>query len=154
MKLSILKHTVTAFLGGLMINQASFALADNQAGSFSTGVASGVDFYQITCFDDGNGTPSYVEAQVKDITANSSKVNILLYKGTSCTTNRCAQFSLDTTDSDTSYSPLVKVTQGAGTYNLFVQHTATGTDSYDVIAHCKTLGNVHTGTSFTSRQQQ
>lgn len=154
MKFSILKQVVMAVLGGLMMSQASSVLADNQAGSFTTGLAAGVDFYQITCFDDGNGAPSYVEAQVKDMTANTSKVNVLLYKGTACTTNKCAQSSLDTTDSDTGYSPLIRVTQGAGTYYLFVKHTAAGTDSYDVIAHCKTSGNVHTGTSFTSRQQQ
>lgn len=154
MNISILKQGLQLAAGAIMLGQVNMTLADNQAGSFTTGVAAGVDFYQISCFDDGNGAPSYVEAQVKDTTANSAKVNILLYKGTSCTTNKCAQFSLDTTDSDTGYSPLVRVTQGAGTYYLFVQHTATGTDGYDVIAHCKTSGNVHTGTSFTSRQQQ
>lgn len=154
MKFSTLKQVAIAVLGGLVMSQASSVLADNQSGSFTTGLAAGVDFYQITCFDDGNGAPSYVEAQVKDMTASTSKVNILLYKGTACTTNKCAQFSLDTTDSDTGYSPLVRVTQGSGTYNLFVQHTASGTDSYDVSAHCKTSGNVHTGTSFISRQQQ
>ena len=154
MKLSILKNTLIAVLGGLIMSQAGTALADNQSGSFTTGLAAAVDFYQITCFDDGNGAPSYLEAQVKDMTANTSKVNILIYKGTACTTNKCAQSSLDTVDSDTGYSPLVKVIQGAGTYYLFVKHTAAGTDSYDVLAHCKTSGNVHTGTSITSRQQQ
>ncbi|PXW84937.1 hypothetical protein C8R34_12326 [Nitrosomonas sp. Nm84] len=154
MKFSILKQVAMVVFGGLMMSQAGSVLADNQGGSFTTGLAAGVDFYQITCFDDGNGAPSYAEAQVKDMTANTSKVNILLYKGTACTTNKCAQSSLDTTDSDTGYSPLIKVTQGAGTYYLFVKHTASGTDSYDVSAHCKTSGNVHTGTSFISRQQQ
>lgn len=154
MQFSILKRVVMAVLGGLVMSQASSVLADNQSGSFTTGLVAGVDFYQVTCFDDGNGAPSYFEAQVKDMTANTSKVNILIYKGTACTTNKCAQSSLDTTDSDTGYSPLIKVTQGAGTYYLFVKHTATGTDSYDVIFHCKTASNVHTGTSITSRQQQ
>lgn len=154
MNISILKHGLQAIAGVVILSHMTMAQADNQGGSFTTGVAAGVDFYQISCFDDGNGAPSYVEAQVKDTTANSSKVNILLYKGTSCTTNKCAQFSLDTTDSDIGYSPLVRVTQGSGTYNLFVQHTATGTDGYDVIAHCKTSGGVHTGTSFVSKQQQ
>lgn len=154
MKFSILKQVAMAVFGGLIMSQAGTVLADNQSGSFTTGLAAGVDFYQVTCFDDGNGAPSYLEAQVKDMTANTSKVNILIYKGTACTTNKCAQSSLDTTDSDTGYSPLIKVTQGAGTYYLFVKHTAAGTDSYDVIYHCKTAGNVHTGTSITSRQQQ
>ena len=79
MNISILKHGLQAIAGVVILSHMTMAQADNQAGSFTTGVAAGVDFYQISCFDDGNGAPSYVEAQVKDITANSSKVNILLY---------------------------------------------------------------------------
>lgn len=155
MKFSVLRKTLMTALGGLMISQAGAVLAHNQAGSFTTGLAAGVDFYQVSCFDDGNGAPSYVEAQVKDLTANTSKVSIVLQKGTTpCTTNKCAQSSTDTTDNDAAYSPLIRVTQGSGVYNLFVQHTTTGTDSYDVLVHCKTVGNVHTGTSVSSKQQQ
>lgn len=138
----------------LMAIYANTVSAHNQAGSFTTGLAAAVDFYQVTCFDDGNGTPSYLEAQVKDMTASSSKVSILAHKGTSCTTNACAQFSVDTTDSNTAYSPVVKITQGSGVYSLFVMHTAAGTDSYDVAFHCKTSTGVHTGISVVSRQQQ
>src|SRR5690242_7851000 len=134
MQFSGLKNTVIAALGGLMISQAGAVLAHNQAGSFTTGLAASVDFYQVSCFDDGNGAPSYVEAQVKDMTANTSKVGILLQKGTTpCTTNKCAQSSTDTTDTDAAYSSLIKVTQGSGVYNLFVSHSAAGTDSYDVL---------------------
>lgn len=154
MKFTTMKGALITVFLGLMASQAGSALAHNQGGSFTTGLAAAVDYYQVTCSDDGNGAPSYLEAQVKDMTANTSKVNILIQKGTSCTTNKCAQFSIDTTDSNTTYSPLVRVTQGAGVYNLFVQHTAAGTDSYDVLVHCKTATGVHTGTSVLSRQQQ
>lgn len=154
MKFAGLKTTVITALSGLMISQAGAVLAHNQAGSFTTGLAAGVDFYQVTCFDDGTGVPSYAEAQVKDMTANTSKVGILLQKGTACTTNKCAQSSTDTTDTDAAYSPLVRVTQGTGVYSLFVSHSAAGTDSYDVQVHCKTASNAHTGTSVSSKQQQ
>lgn len=154
MKLSIFKNVLIAVFGGLIVSQAGTALAHNQSGGLTTGLAAAVDFYQVTCFDDGNGTPSYLEAQVKDMTANTPKVSILIYKGTSCTTNKCAQSSTDTTDNNTTYSPLVKVTQGAGVYNLFVMHTVSGTDSYDVLVHCKTTSGVHTGTSLSAKQQQ
>ncbi|HLP82245.1 MAG TPA: hypothetical protein VK141_09705 [Nitrosomonas sp.] len=155
MKFSGLKNSVITVLGGLMISQAGVALAHNQGGSFTTGLAAGVDFYQVSCFDDGTGVPSYVEAQVKDMTANTSKVSIVLQKGTTpCTTNKCAQSSTDTTDTDAAYSPLVRVTQGTGVYNLFVSHSAAGTDSYDVQVHCKTASNAHTGTTVSSKQQQ
>lgn len=128
--------------------------AHNQAGSFTTGLANAVDFYQVTCSDDGSGPPSYLEFQVKDTTANTAKVKVLVQKGTSCGVNACAVTSLDTIDTDALYSPISKVTQGAGVYNLFVSHTGTGTDAYDVLLHCKTAGNVHTGTSVVSRQQK
>ncbi|MXS76681.1 hypothetical protein ABF87_01645 [Nitrosomonas sp. JL21] len=155
MKFSGLKNTVATVLGGLMISQAGAVLAHNQAGSFTTGLAAGIDFYQVSCFDDGAGAPSYAEAQVKDMTANSSKVGIVLQKGTTpCTANKCAQASTDTTDTDAAYSPLIRVTQGSGVYNLFVSHSTAGTDSYDVQVHCKTATNVHTGTSVSSKQQQ
>lgn len=154
MKFLTLKSALITVFSGLLVSQAGMALAHNQSGGFTTGLAAAVDFYQVTCSDDGNGAPSYLEAQVKDMTASTSKVNILVYKGTSCTTNKCAQFSVDTTDSNTTYSPLIKITQGAGVYNLFVMHTVSGTDSYDVAMHCKTAGGVHTGTSVVSRQQQ
>lgn len=154
MKLRTLKISLITVFMGLMASQAGIAFAHNQGGSFTTGLAAAVDFYAATCFDDGNGAPSYLEAQIKDMTANTSKVNILVQKGTSCTANKCAQFSMDAIDSDAAYSPLIRVTQGAGVYNIFVSHTAAGTDSYDVLFHCKTVGGVHTGTSSVSRQQQ
>ncbi|MBY0474889.1 MAG: hypothetical protein K2Q13_07505 [Nitrosomonas sp.] len=153
MKFSNLKG-IFVLVFGLMALYASTVSAHNQAGSFTTGLAAAVDFYQATCFDDGSGAPSYLEAQVKDMTASTAKASILVHKGTSCTTNLCAQFSVDTTDSNTTYSPLVTVKQGAGVYSIFVMHTAAGTDSYDVALHCKTAAGVHTGTSVVSRQQQ
>ncbi|WP_295623273.1 hypothetical protein [uncultured Nitrosomonas sp.] len=153
MKFSNLKGIFVSVFG-LMALYAGTVSAHNQAGSFTTGLAAAVDFYQATCFDDGSGAPSYLEAQVKDMTASTAKASILVHKGTSCTTNKCAQFSVDTTDSNTTYSPLVTVKQGAGVYSIFVMHTAAGTDSYDVALHCKTAAGVHTGTSVVSRQQQ
>lgn len=57
-------------------------------------------------------------------------------------------------DSNTTYSALAKFIQGSGVNNLFVMHTAAGTDSYDVAPHCKTSTGAHTGTGIVSRQQQ
>lgn len=155
MKLISVKTIISLAAGGIIFSYSIFAMAHNQSGSFTSGLAAAVDFYTVSCTNDGNGAPSYLEARVKDMTANSSKVHITIQKGTTnCNTNACSRFSLDSTDSDTGYSPLIKVTQGAGTYNLYVSHTAAGTDSYDVELHCKTAGNVHTGTSSASKQQQ
>ena len=144
---------ISSLLGAAFIFSGNVA-AHNQAGSFTTGLANAVDFYQVTCSDDGSGAPSYLEFQVKDTTANTAKVQALVQKGTSCGVNACAVTTLDTIDTDALYSPLAKVTQGAGVYNLFVSHTSTGADAYDVLLHCKTAAGVHTGTSIVSRQQK
>lgn len=153
MKFSNLKGMLVLLFVLMTLNVVT-ASAHNQAGSFTTGLAAAVDYYQATCFDDGSGAPSYLEAQVKDMTASSAKVSVLVHKGTSCTTNKCAQFRVDSGDRNTTYSPLVKVPQGSGVYSVFVMHTAASTDSYDVALHCKTSSGAHTGTSVVSRQQQ
>ncbi len=138
---------------------AIFAFTGNvaagiQTGSFTSGLANAVDFYQVTCFDNGAGAPSYLEFQVKDTTANTAKVQVLVQKGTSCGVNACAVTTLDTIDTDALYSSLVKVTQGAGVYNLFVSHTSTGADAYSVAYTCRTAAGLVTGDSITARQQK
>lgn len=57
---------------GLMVAHAGTTSAHNQAGGFSTSLAAVVNLYQITCFDDGNDAPSYLEAQVRDMKDSSS----------------------------------------------------------------------------------
>jgi hypothetical protein len=139
---------VASFL--MALGQAGNLSAHNQAGSFTTGQAAAVDYYQVTC---GTGT-DHLSFQVKDVTANSSRVSVQVLKGTSCGTNACARNTTDTTDTDSAYSPLVQVKQGSGVYNLTVKHTAAGSDSYDVLYHCEDASNAHTDTSIVSRQQQ
>lgn len=150
MKLRLQKKllAVASFL--MAMGQAGNVLAHNQGGSFTTGGAAAVDYYQVTC---GTGT-DHLSFQVKDVTANSARVSVQVLKGTSCGTNACARNTTDTTDTDGAYSPLVQVKQGSGVYNLSVKHTAAGSDSYDVQYHCENASNVHTDTSIVSRQQQ
>ncbi len=155
MKMLFKKNVFITILNGLLLGYCGLSFAHNQSGSFTTGLVSAVDYYVVSCSDDGNGAPAYLEAQVKDMTANSAKVNILVQKGTTgCSTKACAQFSIDTIDSDTGYSPLIKLSQASGSYNLYVSHTGSGTDSYDVSVHCKTATNLHTGTAVSAKQQQ
>ena len=131
------------------MGQAGVASAHNQGGSFTTGGAGAVDFYQIIC---GAGT-HHLRFQVKDITANTAKVSVLVHKGTSCTP-ACARNITDEFDTDAEYSPLIKAVQGTGVYNMFVKHTTAGFDSYDVQYHCEDANNGHTDTSIVSRQQK
>lgn len=133
----------------LMVGSIGDVAAHNQAGSFTTGKRTAVDFYQITC---GPGS-DHLSFSVKDVTANSSRVVALVHKGSSCDA-LCALNMADNNDQDNNYSPLTLVKQGEGIYNLFVFHNASGKDRYDVQYHCEDASGVHTDTGIVSRQQQ
>ena len=135
------------------MGQMGIASAHNLGGSFTTGRARAVDFYQVTCFDDGSGLPDHLIFGVKDLTANTAKVSVLVQKGTRSCSPKCAKSIRDTNDTDAEHSGLVRVKRGGGVYNIFVSHTAAGMDSYDVQYHCETSTGVHTGTSISAQQQ-
>jgi hypothetical protein len=147
MRLLIRKSLLVAGSFLVAMGQMGIASAHNLGESFTTGRAAAVDFYQVTCFDDGgSGLPDHLIFGVKDLTANTAKVSVLVQKGTSCPPN-CAKSITDTNDTDAEYSRLVRVKRGGGVYNMVVSHTAAGMDSYDVQYHCQTSTGVHTGTS-------
>ena len=135
------------------MGQAGVVSAHDLSESFTTGLTRAVDFYQVTCFNDGSGLPDHLIFGVKDLTANTAKVSVLVQKGTNCSSPRCAKSITDNDDTDDQYSPSVRVKQGGGVYNLFVSHTAAGMDSYDVQYHCETSTGVHTGTNISAKQQ-
>jgi hypothetical protein len=152
MRFLIRKSLLVAGSFLVAIGQAGVVSAHNQGGSFTTGRAAAVDFYQVTCFNDGSGPPDHLFFGVKDQVANTAKVSVLVRKGTSCSP-LCAKSITDTDDIDDQYSPSVRVKQGSGVYNMFVSHTAAGMDSYDVQYHCETSTGVHTGTAILAKQQ-
>jgi hypothetical protein len=152
MRFLIRKSLLVAGSFLVAMGQVGVASAHNQGESFTTGRAAAVDFYQVTCFDDGSGLPDHLMFGVKDLTANTAKVSVLVQKGTSCSPT-CAKSITDTNDNDDEHSGLVQVKRGGGVYNMFVSHTAAGTDSYDVQYHCETSTGVHTGTNISAQQQ-
>ncbi|HWO99333.1 MAG TPA: hypothetical protein VNL74_01740 [Methylococcus sp.] len=94
---------------------------------------------------------------VRDFTANSSRVVILVQKGAGadCSGDApCARNMADNNDQDSKYSPTTLLKRGEGIYNLFVFHNASGKDSYDVQYHCEDALGGHTETSIVTRQQQ
>jgi hypothetical protein len=152
MRFLVRKNLLVAGSFLVAMGQVGIASAHNQGESFTTGRAAAVDFYQVTCFDDGSGLPDHLIFGVKDLVANTAKVSVLVQKGTSCSPT-CAKGITDTDDIDDQYSPSVRVKQGGGVYNIFVSHTTAGTDSYDVQYHCETSTGVHTGTNISAQQQ-
>jgi len=104
----------------------------------------------ITCFDDGNGEPAGLFAQVKDLSdpEDGLFVSIQLYKGLKATSDT------DTISGDADYSDGIQLDAGPGVYQILVNKTDTGARRFDVIWHCMTEDDVHTGTDITLRQFQ
>ena len=104
----------------------------------------------ITCFDDGNGEPEGLFAQVKDLSepVEGLFISIQLYKGLKATSDT------DTVSGDADYSEGVQLDAGPGVYQILVNKTDAGARRFDVIWHCMTEDHVHTGTDILLRQFQ
>ena len=62
--------------------------------------------------------------------------------------------STDTVSGDAFYSPGVRLNGGAGVYYISATKTGAGARLFDVIWHCMTSGDVHTGTDINVYQIQ
>ena len=104
----------------------------------------------ISCFDDGNGEPAGLFAQVKDLSdpEEGLLISIQLYKGLQAISDT------DTVSGDADYSEGVQLDAGPGVYQILVNKTDIGARRFDVIWHCMTEDHVHTGTDITLRQFQ
>jgi hypothetical protein len=135
----------------LAIGQAGSAAAHTQAGSLGDAAAA-TDYYDVTCSDDGNGAPASIILQVTDTVADGLPlVSAQVHKG-SLLTN-----TTDPADSDSTPSPLVFLNGGPGVYEVLVDKTGSGAETYTLSFHCQTGPNgtgVHTGTSISLRQGQ
>lgn len=104
-----------------------------------------VDYYQVTCFDDGGGAPASLATQVRDAApAAAPLVSVQTQKGFQATN------STDAVDADAGSSPLVWVNGGAGVYDVFVDKSGTGSENYTLTFQCKTGvdgGGEQTGTT-------
>lgn len=135
----------------LVLGGASVASAHTQSGSLGSD-ASATDFYQVTCSDDGSGAPASLAVQVLDASPVAAPiVSVQVQKGLLLTN------SSDPVDGDTAASPLVSVNGGAGVYDVLIDKSAAGAETYTLTYHCMTGADgtgSHTGTSITVRQNQ
>ena len=127
-----LSHTAGATLGADGVNASATALA------------------AVSCFDDGNGQPEGLFAQIKDMSepVPSLLINLQLYKGIQATS------TTDTVSGDAEYSAGVQLNAGPGVYQMILDKTDIGPRQFDVIWHCMTIDHTHTGTDITVRQFQ
>ncbi|GAB4270721.1 MAG: hypothetical protein Kow0065_20520 [Methylomicrobium sp.] len=103
---------------------------------------------EITCFNDGNGDPDHLFADVQDLSSPFPDllVNVQLYKG-----NQAINIT-DPYSGDGAPSPAIKLQGGAGVYRILVNKTGLGPRAFEVTWHCETADGTHTGTDIVVRQ--
>jgi hypothetical protein len=95
--------------------------------------ADSADLLRATCFDDGNGPPASLVAQVRDLAPVADPfVNAQLRKGNQATSTS------DPTDGDSTPSASVFVNGGPGVYDVFVDKTASAEELYELTLQCWT----------------
>ncbi|MEX2207456.1 MAG: hypothetical protein WEF50_14600 [Myxococcota bacterium] len=132
---------------------ARLALADTREGTLGA-AASASDYYQVTCSDDGSGPPASFSVQVSDAPpAAAPIVSVQVRAFRTGPATYAARNSTDTSDGDGVSSPLAFVNFGAGTFDVFVDKTAAGSEDYVLTFLCTTAANgggVRTGTAITA----
>jgi hypothetical protein len=114
--------------------------------------ASATDVVQIVCSDNGSGPPQSLGVDVRDnAPAEAALVSVQVQRGGDLVN------ATDTVDGDTGVSPHVTVNGGAGAYDVLVDKTGAGAESYTLSFHCTTGPDgtgVHAGTASTLVQDQ
>lgn len=132
-----------------VLAHAAPAAALTQGGSLAS-AASDTDFYQVACSNDGSGAPASLAAQVLDAPpAAAPLVSVQLQKTSPAAV---ATNATDAVDADAGASPSVAANGGAGTYDVFVDKSTAGAESYTLTVQCMTGingGGVPTGTAIT-----
>lgn len=131
------------FLGSVGIASAHDLL--NQPIGATVGAT---DYFQVTCSNDGTGNAARLDIQVNDDTAGASLLSLQVQKGL------IARNTTDPVGANGVFSPLVSVAGGNGVYNVIVDKTTAAARQYDILFHCITSGNLHTGTSISQKQNQ
>jgi len=140
------------FLSLIIIGYVCLASAHEQAGTLGrkNSTAAGTDIFQIDCYDDDNGDPHHLIANVSDLRpVNPALIGIQI---TSLTTGQESKLSIDPKDNDGKASADVKVVSDRGPYQVKIQRIRTpkdkkGVEVYFMVFHCETATGAHTGTS-------
>jgi len=125
--------------------------AHDQSGSLGKS-AKAVDYYQVQCFDagDGTGNTEYLELSVIDTDAikSNSIISVQVIKGL------LAYSSTDNgPDGDINPSPVIQIYGGNGAYQVLVDKSRAPADDYSLDFHCKSKSD-HTGTSIVQLQNK
>jgi hypothetical protein len=134
---------------GLALALASAASAATVDGSLEA-EAGATDYFEVDCFDDGAGPPQSLAAQIRDAApVVAALLSVQTLKGNAATN------ATDAVDADASPSSLSWVNGGAGLYEVFVDKTADGEETYTLSVTCMTGSDatgVPTGTQVSGTE--
>ena len=125
----------------LVASWVSSAQAHSLSGSLGSSAAA-LHYYQIQCYDDGNGTNGRLEASIKDLSPVVKPLVSMQISRDNSSTN-----TTDAKDGDATASPLVKLQGEDGFFYITVNKTAAGSEDYSIEFHCMTNDGQHTGTN-------
>lgn len=147
---SIFSSRAIALLAGAFL-VAPASLAHTKTGALGAN-ARFVDYYVITCSNDGSGVPMSLSLQIRDDAPLAAPVLEVLVHKTAVAT------SINAAAADPGvFSPVISLNGGAGSYNVFVRKTGVAAENYTLSYHCWTGLNgtgLHTGTDLVQGQNQ
>jgi hypothetical protein len=142
-----------AILGGallvLALAPARAAWCNTELGTLAA-AASAANYYQVTCFDDGRGAPASLAVAVRDLAPVAAPLLSVQIQRQIGLSYFAATNATDPTDGDAAFSPQVAVNAGAGVYDVFVDKTGAGEESFTLRFQCSIGadgGGAPTGTS-------
>ncbi|MEZ4333049.1 MAG: hypothetical protein R3F35_14915 [Myxococcota bacterium] len=125
--------------------------AHEQAGNLGTG-ASATDSYEVTCFDNGSGTPGSLEIAILDSSPGAApSVSAQVHRDLALVNVS------DDLVADALSSPSVYVNAGPGTFFVLVDKSGAGVKFYELTYHCWTGHDgtgVHAGSALVPRQNE
>jgi hypothetical protein len=138
-----------ALLAALLISGK--VIAHEATGSLGAN-ARFVDYYQVTCSDDGSGAPASLLVQIRDnAPAAAPLLEVVVHKGIVARGVNAAAADPGV------FSTPIAVNGTAGVFNVFVRKTGAAAENYTLSSHCMTGANgtgLHTGTGVVLRQNQ
>jgi hypothetical protein len=147
MNLVSLKNAFVAAAFLLAIGHTDITPADSLSGALGSR-AQATDLYQITCSAE-DGATDHLRIHVRDNTPTKKPMlSVQVHKGF------VAINSTDAKDGDTKYSRWVSNHGGDGVYQVLVDKSSAGAETYTLEYHCESSTGIHTGTGIAQLQNQ
>lgn len=135
----------------LSAGAGGLAAAHTQNGTLGS-VASATDHYEVTCYDDGSGSPQSLSVEIRD-----SSPGALPQVSAHVQRNETVASTSDDTAANGSPGPEIHINEGPGVYRVLVTKTGSGTKFYSVSFHCNVGLNgtgAHAGSVISVLQSQ